>query len=68
MSIVNTRMPPGESLMRAGAGGGGASPCSAEVSWVLSGAFGMISGCRLALGAKHALKADQMQPAMVVEG
>jgi hypothetical protein len=57
---------PGESLMRAGAGGGDASPGSAEVSWVLSGAFGkpgtgtlpawraedaMISGGSLALGA-----------------
>ena len=67
MSIANTRMPPGESLMGAGAGGGGASPCSAEVPWVLSGAFGMISGRRLALGASTP-EADQMQPAMVVEG
>jgi hypothetical protein len=39
MSIANTRMPPGESLMRAGAGGGGASSFSAEVSWMLSGAL-----------------------------
>jgi len=38
-------------LMRAGADGGGASPCSAEVSWVLIDAFGMISEHSLALGA-----------------
>jgi hypothetical protein len=38
-------------LMGASADGGGASPCSAEVSWVLTGALGMISGGSLALGA-----------------
>jgi hypothetical protein len=51
ISVANTRMLPGESLMRAGAGGGDASSCSAEVSWVLSGAFGVTSGHSLALGA-----------------
>jgi hypothetical protein len=44
LSIANTRLSSRAQLMRVGADGGGASPCSAEVSWVLSGAFGMISG------------------------
>jgi hypothetical protein len=51
MSIANTRLSSRAQLMRVGAKGGGASPCSAEVSWVLTGAFGMISGRSLAFGA-----------------
>ncbi len=51
MSIANTRLPPGESLMRVGPEGEGASPWSAEVSVVLTGALGMISARCLALGA-----------------
>jgi hypothetical protein len=50
MSISNTRLSNRAQLMRAGADGGGASPCSAEVSWVLTGALGMISERSRALG------------------
>ena len=56
LSIPNTRLSNRVQLMRAGADGGGTSPCSAEVSWVLTGALGMISGRRLA--REHAVEAN----------
>jgi hypothetical protein len=51
MSILNTRLSNRAQLMRVGADGGGAHLSSAEVSWVLIDAFGMISERSLALGA-----------------
>ena len=51
MSISNTRLSSRAQLMRLGAKCWGASPWSAEGAFALTGAFGMIMGRSLALGA-----------------
>ena len=51
MSISNTRLSNRAQLMRARGDGGGASPWSAEETFALAGALGMISARSVALGA-----------------